>query len=413
MSSRAPFHSVLRCAAVVLVGLVSTAPAVGATTLHTPSGSSQKLSTLEAQRNAVRAQKAKSASKVNALKASDSQIKSTLNDLSANVSDTSQRLQDAQAAVSQAESDQATAQAQIASAKSKLGALRKRIRTQAVEAYVSGQAQDGWSIFTPGSADDAINRETILDFQSAHSLDSLEDYRSIQEDLDSAKQRADSAAQRAHDHRDAVSQRLAQLQAAQAQQQKFADQVDQRIDSELAEADSLSSVDSALSSQIVQQQSALAQEVASVTRNQARNGGNVKVPSFANAGGAGIVTVQGIQVASSIAANLNALLNAARADGIVMSGGGYRDPAQQIALRKAHCGSSNYEIYDAPASSCSPPTAQPGMSMHERGLAVDFTVGGQTITRGSAAFAWLSAHAASYGFYNLPSEPWHWSVNGD
>lgn len=26
---------------------------------------------------------------------------------------------------------------------------------------------------------------------------------------------------------------------------------------------------------------------------------------------------------------------------------------------------------------------------------------------------WLAANAPSYGFFNLPSEPWHWTVNGD
>lgn len=60
-----------------------------------------------------------------------------------------------------------------------------------------------------------------------------------------------------------------------------------------------------------------------------------------------------------------------------------------------------------------PPTARPGQSMHERGLAVDFTSGGGTLTRGSAAFAWMKANAGQYGFYNLPSEPWHWSTNGN
>ena len=51
--------------------------------------------------------------------------------------------------------------------------------------------------------------------------------------------------------------------------------------------------------------------------------------------------------------------------------------------------------------------------MHERGLAVDLTVGGRAITsRSSPAFRWLAANAARYGFFNLPSEPWHWSVNG-
>ena len=28
------------------------------------------------------------------------------------------------------------------------------------------------------------------------------------------------------------------------------------------------------------------------------------------------------------------------------------------------------------------------------------------------AFQWLAANAPSYGFYNLWSEPWHWSIDG-
>jgi len=46
-------------------------------------------------------------------------------------------------------------------------------------------------------------------------------------------------------------------------------------------------------------------------------------------------------------------------------------------------------------------------------LAIDFTVGGGTIGYGSAAYDWLKAHAADYGLSNLPSEPWHWSTNGN
>lgn len=52
--------------------------------------------------------------------------------------------------------------------------------------------------------------------------------------------------------------------------------------------------------------------------------------------------------------------------------------------------------------------------MHERGLAIDFTIDGSIISsRNSAAFRWMAANAAHYGLYNLPSEPWHWSVNGN
>lgn len=115
----------------------------------------------------------------------------------------------------------------------------------------------------------------------------------------------------------------------------------------------------------------------------------------------------------SIASQTAALVAAAKASGINLSGGGYRDPAEQITLRRAHCGTSDYAIYVMPASQCTPPTAQPGKSMHERGLALDIQSGGRLITsRTDPAFIWLAVNAATYGFYNLPSEPWHWSTNG-
>ena len=52
-------------------------------------------------------------------------------------------------------------------------------------------------------------------------------------------------------------------------------------------------------------------------------------------GGNGIVSVRGIRVDSSIAGALESMLAAAAADGIVLSGGGFRDPAGQIAVRKS------------------------------------------------------------------------------
>jgi LAS superfamily LD-carboxypeptidase LdcB len=120
-----------------------------------------------------------------------------------------------------------------------------------------------------------------------------------------------------------------------------------------------------------------------------------------------------ITVAGAIAESLAALLRDAAADGVRLCGGGYRDPEAQIQLRMAHCGTSNYAIYEMPASQCDPPTAKPGFSQHELGLAIDFTCnGGGTVTRSSSCFSWLSAHAADYGFYNLPEEPWHWSTTG-
>ena len=88
-------------------------------------------------------------------------------------------------------------------------------------------------------------------------------------------------------------------------------------------------------------------------------------------------------------------------------------PGRPDRRARSNCGTSSYAIYQMPASSCSPPTAKPGTSMHEQGLAIDFTSGGRTIGSTSGAYRWLKANASNYGLYNLPGEAWHWSVDGN
>jgi LAS superfamily LD-carboxypeptidase LdcB len=121
-----------------------------------------------------------------------------------------------------------------------------------------------------------------------------------------------------------------------------------------------------------------------------------------------LASVRGITVHTSIATHLDALLVAAEADGLILTGTGYRSHQRQIELRRAHCGLSDYAVYEAPASTCAPPTARPGTSMHERGVAIDFD---NCSTQTTPCWRWLNNNAAHHGLYNLPSEPWHWSTN--
>ena len=120
-------------------------------------------------------------------------------------------------------------------------------------------------------------------------------------------------------------------------------------------------------------------------------------------------------MAASVVDSLQSLLNAAASSGVNLCGGGYRSSAEQIATRRANCGTSYYAIYQMPSSQCSPPTAPPGTSMHERGQAVDFNCNGGGVigSRSGPCWNWLAGNASSYGFYNLPSEPWHWSTSGN
>jgi len=123
-----------------------------------------------------------------------------------------------------------------------------------------------------------------------------------------------------------------------------------------------------------------------------------------------ICTVQGIgQVNAQIAKNVDDLLNAAKASGVTLTGSAFRTMASQISLRKAHCGSSNYDIYEKPSGECSPDTAKPGYSNHQMGLAIDF---GKCGSRASECYKWLIVNAGKYGLENYPKESWHWSVDG-
>jgi hypothetical protein len=128
----------------------------------------------------------------------------------------------------------------------------------------------------------------------------------------------------------------------------------------------------------------------------------------------GLVNVQGsYQLCSTVANKMIEMIAAAAKDGVTLTlASAYRPIETQIALRKKNCGTSDYAIYSMPARDCSPQTAIPGTSNHEKGIAVDIQEARST---GSAAYNWLVKNAATYGFYNdlnATKEPWHWSTTG-
>ena len=133
--------------------------------------------------------------------------------------------------------------------------------------------------------------------------------------------------------------------------------------------------------------------------------------------GKGLVEVNGIVVAKRLGPKLEKLLEAAAGDGLELGGHGYRSPETTARLRRAN---GCPDVHDSPPSACRIPTARPGTSMHEKGLAIDFTWRGQTICypsppsrcSGNDAFDWLRANAGQYGLQVLNTEAWHWSING-
>lgn len=122
-----------------------------------------------------------------------------------------------------------------------------------------------------------------------------------------------------------------------------------------------------------------------------------------------------IRMATDTLPQFMRMVEAAKAQGIDLYpiSSGWRDPQQQIALRKANCA----DWQNTPANSCRPPTAKPGTSNHEGGQAIDFgnmcySRNGSTSCPGNKRWEWLKANAGTYGFLPLKTEAWHWSTTG-
>jgi hypothetical protein len=136
-------------------------------------------------------------------------------------------------------------------------------------------------------------------------------------------------------------------------------------------------------------------------------------PAAVDSASGELATAEGITVDAQPAPRLEQLIHDARAAGYQLTGSGYRSHERQIELRRQHCGTSHYAIHEMPSSQCTPPTARPGSSMHEQGLAIDFSCDGALIeSPTTACYTWLADHAPALGLHNLPSEPWHWSTTG-
>ena len=407
----------------------------------------------------VRAQRGEVDLQVDALVAQDAELQAALVVLEDNVATQQAELEEAERALEEAEAEVAAATEAVEAARVRIDMLGLATDDLVVEAYVDPPTNNGLDAFRNAeSLSDVAVRQALVEIQADSDADLLDQLEQAHEDLEVEKANKEAAAAEAETKRAEAESELTEVQNALAQQQSFAAELEARLNAKLAEAESLRSLDAALADQLVREQAALAAWVKALQENEERerqaaaaaaaaaaarrsgggggsSGGGGGGSTAGGGGGAvapepdvapsviapapgGLATVScpyggRITVAGAIAGNVQGLLDHAARLGVSLCGGGWRSPDSQIALRRAHCGTSNYAIYQMPSSRCTPPTARPGSSMHERGLAIDFSCnGGGAIRRGNSCWNFLAAHAGDYGLYNLPSEPWHWSTTG-
>jgi LAS superfamily LD-carboxypeptidase LdcB len=385
--------------------------ATGSVLSPAPSGA-QEPST-EDQLEDVRARTAAVANEVDVLNARDAEIRQALATIQAEVASQRVVVNQRADALASAEAVLAESVTKIAGLESEIAALDAAADQMLIDEFVNPPIQHALDMFEADTLAEATVKNAIVDIQSKADAATMERLGQAQRQLEVEKAEQEQLAADAAAAKDESDAALADLEGAREEQAAFATEVEARLNQKLAEAQALQASDAELSRQLAAEQAAVAAALAAAEA-QPETSASTVTPA---PGGLADVTCPGggsITVAGAIAANVQSLLDAANADGVVLCGGGYRDPQAQIELRKAHCGTSDYAIYEMPSSQCSPPTARPGSSMHEEGLAIDFTCnGGGTVDSGDTCFVWLSDHADEYGLYNLPSEPWHWSTNGN
>jgi hypothetical protein len=343
---------------------------------------------------------------IDALEAQQAEVAAALANLQANVAAQEAALTDAIEAADSAEADVTAAEAEVAAAQTRVQVLNAATDQLAVDAFVDPPANNTLEALEAESLSDAIVMKALVDIQAQSDAELMAELERAQANLETVRDEKADVAAAAEQAQMAAEGQVAAVRAARDQQAQFAADVQLSLEHKLTEQTMNADRAADLQGQI----DALAAQLAAAGVDPAAASPTV-------VGDVSVVTVScptggSITVAESIGGSVQQLLNAARADGVSLCGGGYRSSDDQIAVRRSNCGTSNYAIYEMPASDCTPPTARPGSSQHEQGLAIDFTQGGSTLDSSDSGFRWLDSNAAGYGLYNLPSEPWHWSTTG-
>ena len=436
--------------------LVATAATVG---LVAPQlVGSEPIGELREERERVRAEQAQTASQINTSEASLAEIDAALQTIEENLRTQEAALARTESEIAQAEKDISDAEAEIERLTDEIDVLRDEIRRRAVQAYVSPPGEGVLSVLDTEDATTATSRQFFIELRAQSDSEIADSLDGATKDLDHERQKAAEAKETAEAKKAEQVERTEAVKEAKAQQERVASDLEATINAQIARSVELASTDRALSKKIAEEQAALVARLAAqkaaeeeaarkaasereaaerqrLAREAAAShvsaSGTESAPKSGGGGGdstgggggtappapgpvdAGIqlAYVQGVPVNAAVANQVVAMINAAAADGVNLRiGNSYRSASHQVQLRRQNCGSSHYAIYQMPSSACRPPTAPPGRSQHQLGLAIDFS---SCSSRSTACYQWLNGNASRFGYYNLPSEPWHWSTTGN
>lgn len=369
----------------------------------------ERLEELKEERERVQVEVAGVAIKVDAATADFEVVAQALDDVNGLVDLQEARLADANQAVRSAETlvDQAVRRREEINLE--MADLRELVAELAVASFTGETGENGQDLTSFLLSDDpteAMRRRSLVQFQTGNLADGLDRMRLLDAEAEQVEADRLRAVEAAVVNRTEALNRQLELDAALEAQLELVLDVEARLESRLAEAQYIQEIDAELAAEIQQQEEVIARRIREeAAKKAAAEAARRAETRPAPADVADIVEAEGFWVHKDVQDAVTRMIQDARADGVTLSGYSYRSPQRTAELRVIN---GCPDVYNASPSSCRIPTARPGQSMHERGLAIDF----QSCWRGSSCFTWLSNNASKYGYKNLPSESWHWSTNG-
>lgn len=397
----------------------------------------EELEDLKAEHEQVIEDAVLATAEIDVVTASVDEVAAALDELEAFVGIQRIRLEEAQNAYDAATSaidDARLAQVRVSE---ETVAVKAHLTNLAVSSFTGEGASAGDDLTALILSDDpgeSVRFIHLLELQTGSLSDGIDRLRTLEMEAEQLVEAEQVALDQAAKGLEKVDERIAELGIALTAQEKVVTGAQIRLEAQIAEAAILQERDFELATKIRDQQESINRRVAGSARE---NGVEIPAPvdlerivridffedvpepassDDATIGDDGELSLPpepffSIEVHEDIAEQTRLLFEEAFDAGLDLAGWGYRPIQRQIELRAAHCGGSDYDIWHKPVFECAPPTARPGFSKHEQGRAVDFTFNGSSIQlQDNPAFVWLTEHAPRYGFVNLPSEPWHWSL---
>ena len=368
-----------------------------------------RLDELKEEREQIQIEVAAAAVQIDAATADFEVVAQALDDINGLVDIQEARLADANQAVRSAETlvDQAVQRREEIVVE--MADLRQLVADLAIASFTGETGENGQDLTAFLLSDDpteAMRRRSLVQFQTGNLADGLDRMRLLETEAEQVEADRLRAVEAAVVNRTEALNRQLELDVALEAQLQLVLDVEARLESRLAEAQFIQEIDASKAAEIQQQEEVIAKRIRQEAARKAaaeaaRRAANRPPPANAE----DMVEAQGFWVHRDVKTDVVSMIQDARADGVNLSGYSYRSPQRTAELRVIN---GCPDVYNSSPSSCRIPTARPGQSMHERGLAIDF----RSCWRGSACFTWLSNNASRYGYTNLPSESWHWSTNG-